>query len=185
MTASQAGVLFGGLVTVFSTLGVITGGRYADFLSKSGVVDAKMRVPVQGMTASTLGALVMLITLLIYGKPPLVLIIVLISVFCFTSSLPYGAATAALQEIIPANMRGTFSAFYLFVINLIGLGCGPLLVGFINDRVFGTPQTIMLSMSISLSVSSCLSAIILYRGLKAFAVTAQALDKANKPIVML
>ncbi len=185
MTASQAGVLFGGLVTVFSTLGVITGGRYADFLSKSGVVDAKMRVPVQGMTASTLGALAMLITLLIYGKPPLELIIVLISFFCFTSSLPYGAATAALQEIIPANMRGTFSAFYLFVINLIGLGCGPLLVGLINDRVFGTPQTIMLSMSISLSVSSCLSAIILYRGLKAFAVTAQALDKANKPIVML
>ena len=177
MTASQAGVLFGGLVTVFSTLGVITGGRYADFLSKKGVVDAKMRVPVQGMTASTIGALAMLITLAIYGKPPLELTLVLVSIFCFTSSLPYGAATAALQEIIPANMRGTFSAFYLFVINIIGLGCGPLLVGFINDRVFGTPQTIMLSMSISMMVSSCLSAIILYRGLKPFARTAQALDK--------
>lgn len=179
MTISQAGLLFGGLVTVFSTLGVITGGRYADFLSKKGVVDAKMRVPVQGMTASAIVALVMLLTLSIYGKPPLELIIVLISIFCFTSSLPYGAATAALQEIIPANMRGTFSAFYLFVINLIGLGCGPLLVGLINDRVFGTPQTIMLAMSISLLVSSCLSAIVLYRGLKSFAVTAQALDKAE------
>ena len=178
MTISQAGLLFGGLVTVFSTLGVITGGRYADFLTKKGVADAKMRVPVQGMTATTIVALVMLLTLSIYGKPPLGFIIGLISLFCFTSSLPYGAATAALQEIIPANMRGTFSAFYLFVINLIGLGCGPLLVGFINDRFFGTPQTIMLAMSISLFVSSCLSALVLYRGLSAFAVTAQALDKS-------
>jgi MFS family permease len=178
MTISQAGLLFGGLVTVFSTLGVITGGRYADFLSKKGVVDAKMRVPVQGMVASTIVALAMLLTLSVYGKPPLGFIIGLISLFCFTSSLPYGAATAALQEIIPANMRGTFSAFYLFVINLIGLGCGPLLVGFINDRFFGTPQTIMLAMSISLFVSSCLSALVLYRGLSAFAVTAQALDKS-------
>ncbi len=179
MTISQAGLLFGGLVTVFSTLGVITGGRYADFLSKKGVVDAKMRVPVQGMTASAIVALAMLLALSIYGKPPLGLIIVLISIFCFTSSLPYGAATAALQEIIPANMRGTFSAFYLFVINLIGLGCGPLLVGFINDRVFGTPQTIMLAMSISLLFSSCLSAIVLYRGLNAFVITSQTLEKAH------
>ena len=175
MTPSQAGVLFGGLVTVFSTLGVITGGRYADSLSNKGVVDAKMRVPFQGMTAAAIIAFLMLLTLSIYGKPPIEMTIALIALFCFTSSLPYGAATAALQEIIPANMRGTFSAFYLFVINLIGLGCGPLLVGFINDKVFGTPQTIMLSMSISLLIASTLSAIILYRGLKPFAVTAHAL----------
>ena len=179
MTPSQAGVLFGSLVTVFSTLGVITGGRYADYQSHKGVVDAKMRVPFQGMTAAAIVALLMLLTLAFYGKPPIGLIIPLVALFCFTSSLPYGAATAALQEIIPANMRGTFSAFYLFVINLLGLGCGPLLVGLINDKVFGVPQTIMLSMSISLLICSCLSAIILYRGLKAFAITAKALTISN------
>jgi MFS family permease len=179
MTPSQAGVLFGGLVTVFSTIGVVTGGRYADYLSSRGVVDAKMRVPFQGMTAAALIALVMLFSLSVYGKPPIELMIVLISLFCMTSSLPYGAATAALQEMIPANMRGTFSAFYLFVINLIGLGCGPLLVGLINDKVFGTPQTIMLSMSISLFFSACLSAIILYRGLKPFAVTVKKLEASR------
>lgn len=177
MTPSQAGIIFGGLVTVFSTLGVVSGGRYADYLSHQQVVDAKMRVPFQGMTLAAICALVMLLSLWIMGKPPIEWIYVLIALFCFTSSLPYGAATAALQEIIPANMRGTFSAFYLFVINLIGLGCGPLLVGLINDKVFGTPQTIMLSMSISLLISSVLSAIILYRGLKPFALTAQALEK--------
>ncbi len=177
MTASQAGVLFGSLVTVFSTLGVISGGRYADLLTSRGVVDAKMRVPFLGMSAAAVVALVMFLSLSMMGKPPIEWMIVLISLFCFTSSLPYGASTAALQEIIPANMRGTFSAFYLFVINLIGLGCGPLLVGLINDRVFGTPQTIMLSMSISLLLSACLSAFILYRGLKPFAATAQALEK--------
>ncbi len=177
MTPSQAGVIFGGLVTVFSTLGVITGGRYADYLSHKQIVDAKMRVPFQGMTLAAMCALVMLLSLWLMGKPPIEWIYVLIALFCFTSSLPYGAATAALQEIIPANMRGTFSAFYLFVINLIGLGGGPLLVGLINDKVFGTPHTIMLSMSISLLICSILSAIVLYRGLKPFALTAQTLEK--------
>jgi MFS family permease len=180
MTPSNAGVLFGGLVTVFSTLGVISGGRYADLLSSRGVVDAKIRVPFMGMSVAAFIALAMLLSLSILGKPPIEWMIVLISLFCFASSLPYGASTAALQEIIPANMRGTFSAFYLFVINLIGLGCGPLLVGFINDRVFGTPQTIMLSMSISLLFSACLSAFILYRGLKPFVITAQALEKRTQ-----
>ena len=177
MTPSQAGVLFGILVTIFSTLGVIVGGRYADFLTSRKVVDAKMRVPVIGMTATTIGAFVLMSALLMYGKPPINVIIGLIALICFTSSLPYGAATAALQVLIPANMRGTFSAFYLFVINLIGLGCGPLLVGLINDKVFGTPNTIMLSLSISVLICSCLSAIILYRGLKPFVVTAQRLEK--------
>jgi MFS family permease len=180
MTPSQAGVLFGGLVTVFSTIGVVSGGRYADYLSSRGVADAKMRVPFQGMTMATFIALVMLALLSFYGKPPIELMVVLIALFCMTSSLPYGAATAALQEIIPANMRGTFSAFYLFVINLIGLGCGPLLVGLINDKVFGTPQTIMLSMSISLFLSACLSTIILYRGLKPFVITAKKLEINNR-----
>jgi MFS family permease len=178
MTTSNAGVLFGALVAVFSTAGVFGGGWYADKLSKRGFLDAKMRVPVMGMTGAAAVALVMMSSLMIMGKPPIEWIIVLIALFSFCSSLPYGASTAALQEIIPASMRGTFSAFFLFVVNLIGLGCGPLLVGLINDRVFGkVPSMIMESMSISLLISSCLSAIILYRGLSAFVKTAQALEK--------
>ena len=52
-------------------------------------------------------------------------------------------------------------------------------VKLINDKVFGTPQTIMLSMSISLFLSACLSAIILYRGLKPFAVTVKKLEASR------
>lgn len=177
LSASQAGLIFGGLVTVFSTAGVILGGRYGDLLTSRGVAAAKIRVPFLGMTAAAICALAMLLALTLLGKPPIQLMYVLIALFCFSSSFPYGASTAALQEIIPANMRGTFSAFYLFVINLIGLGCGPLLVGLINDKAFGTPNTIMLSMSISLLICSCLSAFILYHGMKPFAVTAQALEQ--------
>jgi MFS family permease len=34
-------------------------------------------------------------------------------------------------------MRATASAILLFVVNMIGAGLGPLLVGLLNDYVFG------------------------------------------------
>ena len=47
-------------------------------------------------------------------------------------------ALALLQNRTPARFRATTSAMLLFVINLVGLGCGPLLVGAISDRLTPT-----------------------------------------------
>lgn len=44
-------------------------------------------------------------------------------------------ALALLQNRTPASLRATASSILLFVINLTGLGCGPLLVGAISDRL--------------------------------------------------
>jgi MFS family permease len=48
-------------------------------------------------------------------------------------SLWYGPVYAIGQSIVPAHMRATTSAILLFVINLIGLGLGPTVVGIISD----------------------------------------------------
>jgi MFS family permease len=45
-----------------------------------------------------------------------------------------GPVTAAIQQIVPANMRATASAGFLFFTNLLGLGLGTLLIGFLSDR---------------------------------------------------
>ena len=54
----------------------------------------------------------------------------------FFTSMPFGAAAAAIQLITPSRMRATASAIYLCVLNLVGLGLGPTLVAVFTDFVF-------------------------------------------------
>ena len=48
-------------------------------------------------------------------------------------TLWYGPVYATAQTIVPPHMRATASAILLFVINLVGLGLGPLAVGALSD----------------------------------------------------
>lgn len=48
-------------------------------------------------------------------------------------TLWYGPVYATAQSIVPPHMRATASAVLLFVINLVGLGLGPLAVGALSD----------------------------------------------------
>jgi ABC-type antimicrobial peptide transport system permease subunit len=46
-----------------------------------------------------------------------------------------GPVIAAVQHIVPANMRATASASFLFINNLIGIGFGIFFLGFISDAM--------------------------------------------------
>lgn len=48
-------------------------------------------------------------------------------------TLWYGPVYATAQTIVPPHMRATAAAILLFIINLIGLGLGPLFVGALSD----------------------------------------------------
>ncbi len=157
----KAGLTFGVIVSVFATLGVLTGGRYADYLSKKGVVNAKMRAAFIGMSIAVLCTIGVLL-------PDPDIALVFIALFCFFAAFPYGSATAAIQEIAPNNMRAIFSAFFLFVVNIIGLGLGPLSVGLLNDRFFHDPLKIHQSIFITQFTGCLVSAALLYIGLKPF-----------------
>jgi len=49
----------------------------------------------------------------------------------------YGPVYSTAQGIVPPNMRATSAAVVLFVVNLIGLGLGPLAVGLLSDLFAG------------------------------------------------
>ena len=49
------------------------------------------------------------------------------------NSVWYGPVFACAQSLVKPRTRATASAVILFVINLIGLGLGPLLAGIISD----------------------------------------------------
>jgi len=46
-----------------------------------------------------------------------------------------GPVLAAVQHIVPANMRATASALFLFINNLIGIGLGTTLIGMVSDSM--------------------------------------------------
>lgn len=156
----QVGVVYGGIVAVFGCLGVIFGGRLADWLTRRGYSDANMRVGVY----SALGAIptVMLYPLMESGTAAAVII----APSVFFLSMPFGVAAAALQEIMPNSMRGQSIALYSLIANLLGLGVGPTAVAFFTDYVFGDDLALRYSLLIVTSVALVFSVIVLGRGLK-------------------
>jgi predicted MFS family arabinose efflux permease len=79
-------------------------------------------------------------------------------------SLWYGPIYATAQSIAPVNTRATASAVMLFVINLIGLGLGPLAVGLMSDGVSvgfnlgsaeGVRWALMISMGFNVIAAGC------------------------------
>jgi MFS family permease len=46
-----------------------------------------------------------------------------------------GPVLAAVQQVVPATMRATTSALFLFINNLIGIGLGTTIIGFVSDAM--------------------------------------------------
>ena len=46
-----------------------------------------------------------------------------------------GPVLAAIQHVVPPNMRATASAIFLFINNLIGIGVGTVAIGILSDNL--------------------------------------------------
>jgi MFS family permease len=159
-TASQVGLIYGVLILVFGTAGVVSGGWLADRMRRRGRSDANMRVTMYAAIAIT-GPL---IAAPLMNDPVVAMILVAPGIFLV--SLPFGVAPAALQVITPNQMRAQISALYLFVANIIGLGLGPTVVALMTDYVFGYDLALRYSLAIMGGVTAPLAALTLGLGLK-------------------
>ena len=56
-----------------------------------------------------------------------------LAIDAFLGTLWYGPVYGTGQSVVPPHMRATAAAILLFIINLIGLGLGPLAVGILSD----------------------------------------------------
>jgi MFS family permease len=50
-------------------------------------------------------------------------------------SVYLGPSISVAHSLVPASMRALTSAIYFLIINLVGLGFGPLVVGMISDKL--------------------------------------------------
>ena len=158
----KPGLVFGTIVAIFGTLGIVAGGWLADRMALRGYKDANMRV----------GLIVSLAWLPFGVLYPLVssdtLAIVLMAPAVFLASAPFGVAPAAIQQMMPNAMRGQASAVYLFIVNLIGLGIGPTAVAMTTDYVFHDDFKVNYSLVIVATVAHLAAAALLWAGIKPF-----------------
>ena len=161
-TASKAGIVYGLVVGIFSTLGVALGGLVADKMATRGYRDATMRVGfIVAIAWFPFGMLYPLVT-------NATLSILLLIPSAFLASAPFGVAPAAIQQIMPNEMRGQASAIYLFVINLIGLGIGPTAVALTTDYFFHNDNKVNLSLLIVCTIAHIVAGLLLWIGMKHF-----------------
>ncbi len=159
---AQAGYVYGLIVLVFGTGGVLAGGWITDRLLRRGVRDANLRV-----------ALVSALVLLPFAvgfplAPSGTLAVALLIPASLLGSMPFGVGLAALPVITPNSMRAQVTALYLFVANVVSLGFGPVLVALFTDRVFGSEAAVHYSLASVAVLAVGLGAPILALGLRPF-----------------
>jgi MFS family permease len=161
-TQGQTGLVFGSIVAVSGTLGIVTGGRLADGMRMRDVVDANVRVALLGAAGwIPFGLLYPIVPSAGWSAALLVPAV-------FFLAMPFGVAPAAIQQMMPNSMRAQATAIYLFVINLIGMGLGPTLVAALTEDVFRDTKAVGYSLLVVGSLAHVLGAVLLWLGLRSY-----------------
>ncbi|MGQ0623031.1 MAG: spinster family MFS transporter [Panacagrimonas sp.] len=160
--AGTIALVYGAIVAVFCIAGVVFGGWLADRWLRRGRSDATLRV-------GRLAALLLPLLGLLYVFPSNGWIAAaLIVPAAFLAGMPTGVAPAALQDLMPANLRGQASALSVLVVNLVGLGLGPSAVALCTDYVFEDDRAVGWSLLVVCGTAQLLAAALLHAGLGAF-----------------
>lgn len=161
-TPAEIGFSFGVVQLTAGVIGVIGGGWLGDVLKQRGYPDGRIRV---GMMAAFLGV-PFAVAMPMVSDGNLALAISIGSTLFFT--MCFGAAPAAIAEIMPNQMRGQASAVYLFIVNLIGLGLGPTAVALATDYVFGDKAMVGYSLALIGGIALPISGLVLWLGCKPY-----------------
>ncbi len=162
MSPRDAGIWYGAIVMLAGTAGIVSGGRLADWLAARGRSDSKLRA---GCFAALAGLPFGLLFPLV---PSAELALLALVPTAFTTSMPFGCAAAAIQQMMPNAMRGQASSLYLFVTNLIGLGLGPTAVALCTDYLFRDDAALRYSLLLVTTAAHLLAAALLWTGLGPF-----------------
>ena len=159
-TRTEIGLTYGSIAFFVGILGSVWAGYYAGAMLARGRADAPMRLTMWGTIA--LGPLAVIMPLLSIDWWAIALIIPI----TFFMAMPPGLSNAALQAISPNRMRGQIIAVYLICVSFLSYLFAPLIIGLMNDYVFGREDAIDLSLSSLAAVNYVIAAICLFLSLK-------------------
>jgi MFS family permease len=159
---AQYGIIQGFVLLLIAPIGLIAGGMLAERLAKKGYDDANLRVVF-------IASLLHLPFAILYTLMPNPYVAIALSAANIaTISIGTGPQNAALQVIVPNEMRGQITALFLFGFMLLGYGLAPTLVATLTQYVFGEESMLRYSIfTIHLILGPIATAVFWY-GLKAY-----------------
>ena len=133
---ARVGAVYGGILLVFSTSGILAGGWWVDRLAARGARDAVLKVAIIGSAVSLPFAI------LAPFAPSGELAMAVIAIMSFTFGLAQGLPAAAFQAVAPNRVRARVIALYLLIGNIIAFTVGPTGVALISDYWLRDPAKI-------------------------------------------
>lgn len=136
------GLALGLLIGVFGAIGTYAGGQLAD---KYVARDARAFAGIPAIAA--IAGFPFFLLAMMAGST--LLSLAALAIVTLLGSAWYGPVFASAQSLVQPRTRATASAVILFVINLIGLGLGPLAAGLISDAFatqYGAAEGLRLSL---------------------------------------
>jgi predicted MFS family arabinose efflux permease len=124
----DVGWFYGSIVLVGGMAGTWLGGWFADRTGPDRPASYALIPAFSFLAAAPTFAIAML-------APSLVTAWLLFAIGQMLALAWLGPVIAAVQHIVPPNMRATASASFLFINNLIGIGFGIYILGFISDHL--------------------------------------------------
>ena len=131
LSAADTGLIMAVVIGSCATTGSLGGGIIADKLS------AKWGIQWMSWTLTLAFVVGGLLTPLLFMSTDLRLFVVLLAPYFLFISASGGVQFAIAQSLVGSSMRATSSAVLILMINLFGLGIGPVFLGFISDQIGG------------------------------------------------
>ncbi len=128
---------------------------------KRGILDGRLRV-------GLLGGIGCLLAVVLPLLPRAEWALLMVFIPSFALAAPFGAATAAIQEIMPNQVRALASSIFLFILNLIGIGLGPTSVAVFTDYIFRDEQDIRYSLVLLYLIGGAMTLLLTYLALKPY-----------------
>jgi predicted MFS family arabinose efflux permease len=128
MSSGEVGTWLAMIFGVAGTIGTIYGGRLADRIVKR-TGDARWYAWFSGLVI----LVTVPFTFLVYLWPTPVPALLFFIFPILMGHMFLGPVTGMIQGLAGVRRRAVAAAFYLFLANLISMGCGPLIIGIISD----------------------------------------------------
>jgi len=157
-STAQAGAWLGTVSLIAGGAGVLLAGAVVDRAIRRGRFAAPFELGIAGACGLAFSMVVLALA------PPGPLGLFGLAAALFFAAVPMAPSVTIIQMTVPAPMRSRVSALLLLGNNLIGLTCGNLAVGLLNEHVFGGAAGISLSMPLVVGAASLLSVAFLARG---------------------
>lgn len=163
---AKAGTVMGLIMCISAPLGVLGASWLGDYWRRRGVSNGNLRVAVLASLLLPLSATPLLLA------PSAALALPFLALSAALWVCLFGVGPALIVEIAPAPMRGQFIALFTGVLNLLGVGIGPVAVGVLTDYVLVDPAAVGLSLLIVTLIACALACPLLLLARRSFAGTA-------------